>query len=290
MTTVRAPAKVNLTLHVTGRRDDGYHLLDSLVGFADIGDMVSVVPAPDLSLTVSGPFSIGVPRDGSNLVLRAARALQQARGVRVGARLKLDKHLPSAGGIGGGSSDAAATLALLAQVWQVDPLDPGSPEVLALGADVPVCMGQPAARRMSGIGDVLAPVPPLPDTALVLVNPKVPVATADVFARLATRENPAMDPLPEGLDFDAFVGWLGRQRNDLLAPAREVAPEIARCLDKLSALPQVRFAGMSGSGATCFGLCRTMADARQAARAMQVAAMSWWVAPAEMLQTSRATT
>ncbi|MFG5381615.1 4-(cytidine 5'-diphospho)-2-C-methyl-D-erythritol kinase [Yoonia sp. R2-816] len=278
-----APAKVNLTLHVTGQRDDGYHMLDSLVVFAGVADQLAASIAPDLRLSVSGPFSTGVPTGPDNLMIRAAEALRQTRGVTKGAALTLEKHLPHAAGIGSGSSDAAATLAMLAELWGVPPLPATAAEVTALGADVPVCLRAPAPTRMSGIGDVLSPVAPLPDCALVLVRPPVEVPTADVFKALGQKDGGSMDPLPPGLDFDAFARWLTAQRNDLLAPACKIAPSIKEAIAKLKALPAVAAAGMSGSGATCYGLVKDMASARQVARIVQVSEMSWWVAPAEVL-------
>lgn len=278
-----APAKINLTLHVTGQRDDGYHLLESLVVFADVADQLSAITAPDLRLTVSGPFSQGVPTDDSNLVLRAAQALRSVRNVQAGAHITLEKHLPNQAGIGGGSADAAAALSMLAELWQVQPLPAIAPEVLALGADVPVCMRTPAPTRMSGVGEILSPVAKLPTCALVLVKPQTVVPTGAVFQGLASKTNPRMDTVPEGLDFEGFVAWLNTQRNDLLAPARLVAPDIDAALTKLNAMPAVKAVGMSGSGATCFGLVASMADARQVARVIQVSEMSWWVAPAAVL-------
>lgn len=285
MTTAKAsaPAKVNLTLHVLGERSDGYHKLDSLVVFADVADQLSAITAPDLRLTVGGPFSEGVPVDHSNLVLRAADALRIVRNVKVGAHITLEKHLPNQAGIGGGSSDAAAALHMLAELWQVAPLPDNAPEVLALGADVPVCLRAPAPTRMSGIGEVLSPVAKLPPCAMVLVKPPAHVPTAGIFKGLASKTNPAMDHLPENLDFKGFAAWLNRQRNDLLTPAQLTAPDIHAALKRLKAMPAIKAVGMSGSGATCFGLTQNMADARQVARAIQVSEMGWWVAPAMML-------
>jgi len=285
MTTVKAqaPAKVNLTLHVVGERTDGYHKLDSLVVFADVADQLSAIIAPDLRLTVNGPFAEGVPVDHSNLVMRAANALRTVRNVKDGAHITLEKHLPNQAGIGGGSADAAAALLMLAELWNVQPLPANSPEVVALGADVPVCMRTPQPTRMSGIGEVLTPVSKLPTCALVLVKPQTIVPTGAVFQGLARKTNPSMDTLPAGLDFKGFANWLNKQRNDLLPSARLVAPDIATTLQKLNAMPAVKAVGMSGSGATCFGLVANMADARQVARAIQVSEMSWWVAPAVLL-------
>lgn len=279
----KAPAKVNLTLHVTGQRDDGYHLLDSLVVFASAADQLGAGIAPDLRLQVGGPFGMGVPTDDSNLVMRAARALQQARGVRLGAALTLEKYLPHAAGIGSGSSDAAIALTMLAELWGVTPLSPDSDAVLALGADVPVCLRAPQPMRMEGIGDVLSQVAAIPACALVLVCPPVPVPTQAVFKGLQNKNGSPMEPLPHGLDFDGFANWLRRQRNDLLAPASAIAPEIPAAIAKLKAQPGVAVAGMSGSGGTCFGLVRDMATARKVAKAVQVSHMNWWVAPADVM-------
>lgn len=285
MTTAKAsaPAKVNLTLHVVGERSDGYHALDSLVVFADVADQLSAIVAPDLRLTVNGPFSAGVPVDQTNLVLRAAAALREARNVTDGAHITLEKHLPNQAGIGGGSADAAAAFTMLAELWGVEPLQANAPEVVALGADVPVCMRTPSPTRMSGLGEVLSPVASLPSCALILVKPPTVVPTGGVFQGLDTKDNAPMDALPEGLDFHGFANWLNTQRNDLLPPARRVAPDIDLALQKLKAMPAVKAVGMSGSGATCFGLVQNMADARQVARAIQVSEMSWWVAPAMVL-------
>lgn len=282
-----APAKVNLTLHVTGQRADGYHLLDSLVVFAGVSDQLSATTAPALGISVSGPFSIGVPADERNLMMRAAQSLRTARGVSNGANLVLEKHLPHAAGIGSGSSDAAVTLAMLADLWGVEPLPATSAEVTALGADVPVCLRAPNPTRMSGIGDVLEPVPLLPSCAIVLVRPPVDVPTRSVFAGLANKNGTPMEPLPKGADFATFAAWLSRQRNDLQAPAEAIVPEIGQVLSKLRSLPAVSVAGMSGSGATCFGLVKDMATARHVARIIQVSHMEWWVAPAEVLGTDQ---
>jgi 4-diphosphocytidyl-2-C-methyl-D-erythritol kinase len=278
-----APAKVNLTLHVTGQRDDGYHLLDSLVVFTDAGDIITAAPADDLTLTVSGPFSQGVPTDHTNLILRAAETLRRVRGVIKGAAITVEKHLPNAAGLGGGSSDAATTLKLLADLWDVPPLPASAPEVLTLGADVPVCLRNPAPTRMKGIGDVLAPVAKLPNCALVLVNPKVAVPTSAVFDGLAIKQNASMDAVPHDLNFADFAAWLALQRNDLQQPAISSAPAVKTAIDRLNKIPTIAFAGMSGSGATCFGLTKDMADARHAARVLQVAEMGWWVTPAMIL-------
>lgn len=278
-----APAKVNLALHVTGRGSDGYHRLDSLVVFAGVGDQLSALPARELSLTVSGPFAWGVPTGEDNLVLRAARALQAARGVEKGAAIRLVKALPHAAGIGSGSSDAAAAIRLLAGLWDVEPLTPSDPAALALGSDVPACLHAPAPVRMRGRGELVELGPRLPACGLVLVNPGVHLPTRDVFDRLARRDSGPLPPIPEGATPEALAVWLGEARNDLQAPAEALASPVADALARLRRTPGVLAAVMSGSGATCVGLTRDVGIARQAARTIQVAAQSWWVAPAPLL-------
>jgi 4-diphosphocytidyl-2-C-methyl-D-erythritol kinase len=273
---VFAPAKVNLTLHVTGRRDDGYHLLDSLVVFAGVGDRITA-EAGGAGLRVTGPQGAGVPEGPENLVARAAALFDPP----VAAGLTLDKHLPTASGIGGGSADAAATLTALAEL-DGRPLPPAE-AVLRLGADVPVCLaGRPA--RMRGIGGDLSPVPALPAGWLVLANPGVAVPTPEVFRRLERRDNPPMpDPLPHWRDAADLAAWLGTQRNDLEAPARAIAPVIGTVLDRLLATEGCAMARMSGSGATCFGLYAEEAAARHAAAAVAAENAGWWLAAAPIL-------
>ncbi len=278
-----APAKVNLALHVTGQRSDGYHLLDSLVVFAGIGDQVTARPAREVTLQVAGPFAEGVPADDGNLVLRAAKALRQARGVALGARLTLTKRLPHAAGLGSGSADAAATLRVLADLWRVPLPDPSDPMVLSLGADVPVCLAGPGALWMAGVGEALAPAPDVPGCAMVLVNPRVSVPTAAVFGGLASKTNPPLDRPAQWPSPRAFIDWLALQRNDLQPPAETIAPEVARVLDRLRQTPGILHAVMSGSGATCIGLTADMSTAQRAARSIQVSEMGWWVAPAPIL-------
>ena len=272
-----AAAKVNLTLHVTGQRDDGYHLLDSLVVFCGIGDFVSVQASPALTLAITGPQAHVLAVQDDNLVLRAARALVANRG----AALTLDKHLPLASGIGGGSADAAATLRALARLWAL-PL-PDAATVLALGADVPVCLaGVPA--RMRGIGDRVDAVSGLPDAHIVLVNPGVAVPTPAVFQALATKQNPPMPhALPSWTDAADLATWLATERNDLEAPALVQAPVIHTVLATLRAQKGTLIARMSGSGATCFGLFSSPALAKQAAAAISATQPQWWVASGPVL-------
>jgi 4-diphosphocytidyl-2-C-methyl-D-erythritol kinase len=274
-----APAKVNLTLRVTGRRSDGYHLLDSLVVFAGVGDRLTVAPEAALSLTVTGPFGAGLAAEPDNLVLRAARALATAAGILPRGALTLEKNLPVASGIGGGSADAAAALRLLARLWGLSPPE-GMLEALALGlgADVPVCLARRPVR-MAGIGEVLAPVPALPPLGIVLVNPGVACSTAAIFRARATAGAgfSAADALPPAALFAtpaSLAAALAASGNDLEAPAITVAPAIASVLTALRAQPDCLLARMSGSGATCFGLFSDAAAAARAARALP--GEGWW--------------
>ena len=273
-----APAKVNLFLHLAGRRTDGYHLLNSLVVFAGVGDEVRAAAADELSLTIGGPFGAGLSA-GDNLILRATRALANHHGIGAGAALHLDKHLPLASGIGGGSSDAAAALRLLSAHWGVD-VPPGL--ALGLGADVPVCLRAPAPQMMSGIGEVLEAAPALPDCWMVLANPRVEVPTAAVFARVKDPDPPPGPLVPAGgiATFDSLRDWLDRQRNDLQVPVIAACPVIAEVLAALADAPLAR---MSGSGATCFALFPDEAGARDRADRI-AAATDWWVAAARVMR------
>jgi len=272
--TEAAPAKVNLYLHVTGRRADGYHLLDSLVVFAGAGDMLKGASSDALSLSVEGPFAAGLSGEPDNLVLRAARALAAEAGIPARAQLILHKNLPVASGIGGGSADAAAALRLLGRLWNLRL----APEALArlavaLGADVPVCLTG-RATRMSGIGEQLAAAPRLPKCGILLVSPGVAVATADVFrARRGEWSSPAQLAI-SWPDTASMVDNLRPLRNDLEPPAVARQPVIGRVLSVLATTPGCRLARMSGSGATCFGLFDTDTDAAHAAT--EIRHRGWW--------------
>lgn len=272
-----ARAKVNLHLHVVGRRADGYHLLDSLAVFPAIGDRLRLAdPEAPLALAVAGPFASALAGEGDNLVLRAARALAEAAGCPARGRLVLDKQLPVASGIGGGSADAAAALRLLARAWGVAVAEADLAALaLRLGADVPVCLASRAVR-MGGIGEVLSPAPRLPPAGMVLVNPGVAVATPAVFrARRGGFSAPAALPAAWAGPADMAAG-LARLGNDLEAPAVELAPAIGDVLAALRARPGCLLARMSGSGATCFGLFATSEAAGEAATALREAHPGWW--------------
>ncbi|MGD9861924.1 MAG: 4-(cytidine 5'-diphospho)-2-C-methyl-D-erythritol kinase [Pseudodonghicola sp.] len=255
-----APAKINLTLHVTGQRADGYHLLDSLVVFAGIGDRLRLAPAPEMSLAVTGRFAAGVPADPRNLVWRAA----ELAGVRL--RITLEKSLPHGAGIGGGSSDAAAVLRTFG----------GAGRAAELGADVPVCLSS-APQRMRGIGEDLVAVPGVPELSLVLVNPGVHVPTPAVFRALARKDNPGMGELPRWTGQSGFLSWLAAQRNDLEAPAIASAPAIRDALAALGGAGGCELVRMSGSGATCFGVFDSDPAAQAAAARIAAARPDWWV-------------
>jgi 4-diphosphocytidyl-2-C-methyl-D-erythritol kinase len=278
-----APAKINLNLHVTGRRDDGYHTLASLIAFADVRDTIQVGPAERLSLVMDGPFLIELEHEADNLVLEAARALAKATGVAPSARIGLTKNVPVAGGLGGGSADAAATLDALCELWGVRPDDAELDRIaLSLGADVPVCRyGRPAT--VSGIGEAIYPAPALPAAWLVLVNPGVSVSTGAIFrARTGGYSAPPSDPEAAPTDAAALAQWLGASRNDLEAPARRVAPVIDDCLAALRDTDGCHLARMSGSGPTCFGIYADRATAESAAAAIQGAHPVWWVKAAAL--------
>ena len=259
MTTVKvfAPAKINLSLHVVGQRPNGYHELDSIVAFLDVGDTVIVERADSLSLEVAGPFAAGVPASDDNLVIKAARLLECGEG----AKITLIKHLPVASGIGGGSADAAATVRALCNLWKRP--WPEMTHLAQLGADIPVCM-QSGLTRMRGIGDqmdILGRTPPL---NFVLINPGVAVPTPVVFEALEKKDNPLISGdvrLPSSTsELEPWMGWIAKQRNDLEGPAIRHFPIIKDVLAELRELPSCLMARMSGSGATCVGVYRDKPD------------------------------
>jgi 4-diphosphocytidyl-2-C-methyl-D-erythritol kinase len=268
-----APAKVNLFLHVLGTRADGYHELDSLAVFPGAADGLRADPADGLTLEIEGPFGAALSAGPDNLVLRAAVLLAEAAGVRAGARLRLQKNLPVASGIGGGSADAAAALRLLARLWRVP--DGFDLERLAarIGADVPVCLASRPAR-MRGVGEKLDPAPEIPECGFALVNPGVPVATADVFRALRGSFSHAARLPDRWRDAAAMARDLAVLSNDLEASAIALCPVIAEALAALRAAPGCLLARMSGSGATCFGLFPNAKLASHAASTLGSA--PWW--------------
>ncbi|MGO8908904.1 MAG: 4-(cytidine 5'-diphospho)-2-C-methyl-D-erythritol kinase [Bradyrhizobium sp.] len=279
-------AKVNLTLRVVGRRVDGYHELESVVAFADCADRLSLKAGPELKLTTTGPLAQACGEPADNLVLKAARLLgERVPGLKVGS-FTLDKVLPVAAGIGGGSADAAAALRLLAQANGLSIDDSKLVEVARLtGADVPVCLASRACV-MTGVGESLLPLA-LPKLPCVLVNPRVPVATRDVFQALGLRNGEllvgASDVIqaiawPEqGASVEDWVEALAAGTNDLEAPAMRIQPVIGEVISALSATDGAWLARMSGSGATCFAIFENTAEAQRAAQKIQLARPQWWV-------------
>ncbi|HUG62504.1 MAG TPA: 4-(cytidine 5'-diphospho)-2-C-methyl-D-erythritol kinase [Methylomirabilota bacterium] len=278
-----ARAKVNLALHIVGRRDDGYHILDTLVVFPPIADTVTATPTDSLTLVVEGPGADALAGEdpSTNLVMRAAAGLHKIAGGKRGAAIRLEKRLPVAAGLGGGSADAAAAIRLLCRKWDVSLGDPRVAALaLALGADVPMCLAS-RPLRAGGVGEHLTHIGPLPGLGILLVNPRGPLPTPAVFRRLQRRDNPPIETAPPP-DAEGFLAALSRCRNDLEPPARAIAPEIGRVLDALAALPGCRLGRMSGSGATCFALFDDPAGATRAGSALARLHPGWWIEAAPL--------
>jgi len=291
MISLPAPAKLNLYLHVTGKREDGYHLLDSLVAFAAVHDTVSVEETSDLGLTSTGPFGGQLGNDQDNLVMQAANRLREMTGVSRGARITLIKRLPVASGIGGGSADAAAAIKALVRLWDIHPGQHDlSGLALSLGADVPICLfGQ--AAFMGGIGEDIDPAGDLPDVPVVLVNPGVDVPTPSVFKARAAAFSPArrFTETPETIRQLIHLLNDGRD-NDLMVPALSLEPAIGEVISSLSASGDCRFARMSGSGATCFGFFSDMEKAGTAADSIAKENPDWWVTATRLVSDTRTLT
>jgi 4-diphosphocytidyl-2-C-methyl-D-erythritol kinase len=276
---VVAPAKLNFFLHVGDRRADGYHALQSLVAFADIGDVLQLEAASELTLTVSGPFAAQIPRGDGNLVLKAARSLaEEFSDMPLGAAIVLEKNLPVAAGLGGGSSDAAAVLRALNVLWSLERSEDELVELArTLGSDVPACV---LARPcwMEGRGEQVFPTPQLPSLEVVLVNPGVPMPTAGVFASLNARTGAsAMEPPRRIETLWDLVAYLEDSGNDLETPATLLQPVIDEVIEALHHEPACVFAQMSGSGATCFGLFDGREYAQGAAQRIALDHPEWWV-------------
>ena len=278
----RAPAKINLTLHIPRRREDGWHEIESLVVFAGTADRLTLRPDAELSLFVDGPTAPNAGANDDNLVLRVARALvERAPGLRTGA-FHLTKRLPVAAGIGGGSSDAAAALRLLARANHLSLDDPRVMAAAAeCGSDIPVCL-HARARMMRGRGEILGPLMKLPPLFAVLVNPGVPLETKSVFARIGLARGEALDfgkhpDLGEAPAHDALFAALKHARNDMEDAASVLAPIVGHCLAVLSAARGMKLARMSGSGATCFALFEDCRAAATAAKVIRRDHPEWWV-------------
>lgn len=275
MVTELARAKVNLCLHVTGVRADGMHLLDSIVVFPKVGDVLEAEAAKALTLSISGGFGAGLSTGDDNLILRAAKFLTDK-----GARLHLHKNLPVASGIGGGSADAAATIRALSKVWDMNL--PKAKGLAKLGADVPVCLEQ-RPTRMMGVGEHLASLPPLPTFWIVLANAGNAVDTGAVFKTMVKRDNPDIADIPASFpSVKSLFDFLAKQRNDMEEAAVNISPSIAEVLVALTATKSCALARMSGSGGTCFGLYQSQTAAEFAAQEVQTSHPDWWVVAAEV--------
>jgi 4-diphosphocytidyl-2-C-methyl-D-erythritol kinase len=277
--TEKAPAKINLTLRVLGRRADGYHRLESLVAFADLADTLNLQTGGDAALDITGPFASACGPVAGNLVLKAFAALRdRVAGLKAG-RFVLEKNIPVAAGLGGGSADAAAALRLLALANSLAPDDPRLAEAApAVGADVPVCLSS-HARIMRGVGEQLSDPLDLPHLPALLVNPGVPLATRDVFAGFAAEQGGKTPLAGVPRERGALIEWLGAHGNDLTHSAIACVPVIADVLSALSTLPGARLARMSGSGPTCFALFASPGEATAAAQRLKTERKDWWVCP-----------
>ena len=277
-------AKVNLALHVIGQRDDGYHLLDSLVVFANTGDEVSVRAANELSMTITGPMASGLADNKSNLAMMAALRLKQAASARglatSGAHIHLLKRLPIAAGIGGGSADAAATLRALNNLWNLS-LTNTDLECIgtSLGADVPVCIAH-KSTQITGIGTELDQISDFPNLHMVLANPNVAISTPKVFEKLENRENLPLAAFPVVNDNELWLSWIKSTRNDLQKAATSLSPDIERVITTLLN-NGAKLARMSGSGATCFGIFANASEAQGAAKKLRALHPNWWVEAAQ---------
>lgn len=275
----RAPAKINLTLRVLGRRADGYHELESLVAFAELADTLVLQRGDNAALDVSGPFAAASGPAAENLVLKALGALRErVAGLKAG-RFMLEKNVPVAAGLGGGSADAAAALRLLARLNDLAIDDPRlAAAARATGADVPVCL-DPRARIMRGVGDELSAPLDLPSLSVLLVNPGVALATRDVFAKftVAHASERSLANVPDRPD--AAISFLASHGNDLTQAAIACAPAVAEVTERLRAVPGAKLARMSGSGATCFALFSSIGEAASGAKLLQAERKGWWICP-----------
>jgi 4-diphosphocytidyl-2-C-methyl-D-erythritol kinase len=275
----QAPAKINLTLRVLGRRADGYHELESLVAFSGLADTLTLQPGGEPALAIAGPFAAASGRMEENLVLKAYSALRErVAGLKAG-RFALEKNIPVAAGLGGGSADAAAALRLLARFNDLALDDPRlASAARAIGADVSVCL-DPRTRIMRGVGHELSAPLDLPQLTALLVNPGVALATRDVFAKFAAG-HASQKPIGNVPDKpDAAISFLASYENDLTQAAIACAPAVAEVIDRLRVVPGARLVRMSGSGATCFALFASVAEAAALARQLQSERKDWWVCP-----------
>jgi len=286
---ITAPAKINLYLHIVGRHANGLHLIDSLIAFSDIHDTLSFATSSGLSLEIDGPFGSQLKTEPNNLVLEAARGLAQLCGIKKGARLQLTKNLPIASGIGGGSSDAAATLKGLIQLWEVQPNNQDLHDLaLKLGADVPACLSARSAF-ISGVGEIVSKTNHLPLCSIVLVNTGTPISTPTVFKNFIKSQ--AKFSKPRRVNFSPrnlieFVSTLETCQNDLDQVAQALCPEIAQVLGELRESHGALLSRMSGSGATCFAIFANPEEATAVSLDLKQRHPSWWIKAGTLISSS----
>jgi 4-diphosphocytidyl-2-C-methyl-D-erythritol kinase len=281
---ILAPAKVNLSLHVTGKRADGYHLLDSLVMFAHLGDVIEILPSSECTLEITGEFAQALHNEplSDNLIMRAARLLQKEAGITQGAHIRLNKKIPVGAGLGGGSADAAATIIGLKQFWNIDcNADFMQHVALKLGSDVPACLAS-STLWMRGVGERLSKCDGNAQLWAVLVNPRLPLLTKEVFGQFKDNYKAAAQGDAGFTSFEELLELLTGLENSLEEPAIELMPVIGEILSGLLKTKGCALARMSGSGASCFGLYASQHEATAAAADIQASTPSWWVAATEM--------
>ena len=277
----KASAKVNLCLKIVGQKSDGFHLLDSIVGFTEFGDHLSFKKSDELKLTAKGAFSDQIPVDKSNLILKAAELLRTINNIKTGAHITLTKNLPPSAGLGGGSSDAAATIRGLSRLWGTDL--PEIDDLMILGSDLPVCINQ-KTQHMKGFGEVLEEINTFPNLPILLVNPLKKVSTQTVFRMLKNKKNPPLSKYEKLFQAKKdWINWLLLQRNDLMEPAVKVEPVISEVLRLISKQISVEKVSMSGSGATCFGIFENKHDCDLAKKRVRLERPDWWSVSTEII-------
>ena len=283
---VSVPAKINLFLHVLGNRPNGYHELESLVAFTQVGDNLSIEPADELTFALKGPFAEKLLLNESNLVAQAARLMGKGLKKMPGARITLEKNLPVASGIGGGSADAGATLSALNIFWRVGRTRKELLELgLFLGADVPACIYGKTAF-LAGIGELIKPAPKFPSMGVLLVNPGLSLSTAKVFSSFDSAFSKANNEIESWLNLQTFIAYLQKKTNDLEVPAKRLAPVINEVLDVLENEPNCLLARLSGSGATCFGLFPSSEYAKKSKQNISNKHQEWWVKDTDFVLSS----
>jgi len=285
---VIAPAKINLFLHIVGKRENGYHELDSLAVFTTFGDTLEFIPSDTLRFEIQGPFAHEMGSHSGNIVLKAAESLRAATKCRAGVRIVLHKHIPVGAGLGGGSSDAAATLKALNDLWGLQLSDSKLAEIgMTLGSDVPVCLKQGAAY-IRGIGDEILPVTLKGNIWIILVNPLKPLLTADVFKAYKAPFSKSLKPIHHFNDTETLLKHIAELRNDLQPVAVSLMPEIDLILQAIAGTEGCRLARMSGSGATCFGIYASQALALAAQHAITQSYPRWWTTVTKVMESHEA--